>query len=251
MGNKGWKFLRPGGTLSNDQEGKTVHAGDILRPREAGPVILYRRGIHYCPLALDALDYAQSTYVVYVMDVGRDRVEDGDLVVTDALRALCDPFDAASILYEFARENAGRMLTHAYSPRLLTVKRRWLSGQATDEDLAAAKDEARGTAKAAWDAAWDLAGEAVAAPARDAAWMTATDLANTAAWGAIWAATFDVAWDSNTEDPAEESVRSETFDAAWLSAWGRATWEKAWKAAWHEQSERLEALLLAKAQSNR
>jgi hypothetical protein len=67
----------------------------------------------------------------------------------------------------------------------IEVKRRWVRGEATDEDLAAARAAAR-------DAAWDAA--------RAAAWDAARDAARDAAWGAARAAARDAAraaaWDA-------------------------------------------------------
>lgn len=75
----------------------------------------------------------------------------------------------------------------------LNVAERHALGQATDEELAAARD-------AAWDATWDAAGDAAWAAAEaaaedaardaaeDAAWAAARDAARNAAWAAAWAA---------------------------------------------------------------
>ena len=51
----------------------------------------------------------------------------------------------------------------------IDVKRRWIRGEATDEEL-----------DAAWDAAWDAARDAARAAARDAAWDAARDAARAA-----------------------------------------------------------------------
>jgi hypothetical protein len=69
---------------------------------------------------------------------------------------------------------------------VLAVCRRFADGQATQQELTAARD-------AAWAAAWDAA--------RDAAWD--------AAWAAAWDAARDAAWDA-------------ARDAAWAAAWAAA-----------------------------
>jgi len=73
-----------------------------------------------------------------------------------------------------------RLMTDARSLAALGVAERHANGEATDEELAAARD-------AAWDAAWDAARDA----ARDAAWAAARDAARAAASAAAWAAARD------------------------------------------------------------
>jgi hypothetical protein len=66
---------------------------------------------------------------------------------------------------------------------------KYANGQATGEDLAAARD-------AAWDAARDAAWDAARDAARDAAWDAARDAARDAAWAAARAAAWAAAWDA-------------------------------------------------------
>jgi hypothetical protein len=85
-------------------------------------------------------------------------------------------------LHEFAIWCAEDALKRVGNPdprslNALEVKRRWLDGKATDEELAAA-----------WDAAWDAAGDAARAAARDAAMDAAWDAARAAALAAARAA---------------------------------------------------------------
>jgi len=67
----------------------------------------------------------------------------------------------------------------------LDVAERFANGNATEIELAAARDAARA---AAWDAAWDAA--------RAAAWDAARDAARAAAWDAAWDAARAAAWDA-------------------------------------------------------
>jgi hypothetical protein len=83
------------------------------------------------------------------------------------------------------------LMTDPRSIVALDVAERHAHGEATDEELAAARAAAR-------DAAWTAA----RAAARDAAWTAARD----AAWAAAWAAARDAAWDA-------------ARDAAWDAAW--------------------------------
>ena len=78
----------------------------------------------------------------------------------------------------------------------IEVKRRWVRGEATDEDLAAARAAARA---AAWDASWAAAWAAARDASWDAAWAAARDASWAAAWAA-WAAAWDAAYDRRIED---------------------------------------------------
>lgn len=99
----------------------------------------------------------------------------------------------ARTLHEFAVWCAETTLTKANVTderiwNALNVKRLWLNGKATDEELAAARSAAR---DAAWDAAWDVAMDAVRYAALDAARYAARDAAKYAAWDAAWYAASD------------------------------------------------------------
>jgi hypothetical protein len=111
----------------------------------------------------------------------------------------------APILHEFAcrcAENALKLIDNP-DPRsvaAIEAKRKWLRGEITDEELAAARDAARAAAwAAAWaaacdaacDAARDAARAAACDAARDAARAAARDAARAAAWAAAWAAARD------------------------------------------------------------
>jgi hypothetical protein len=66
------------------------------------------------------------------------------------------------------------------------IKKLWLRGKATIEQLAAARD-------AAWAATWAAAGDAAGDAAGAAAWAAAGDAAGAAAWAAAGAAARDAA----------------------------------------------------------
>ena len=106
----------------------------------------------------------------------------------------------------------------------LDVAEKFANGEATEQDLAAARDAAGDAARAAArDAARDAAGDAARAAARDvagdAAWDAAWDVALSAAWAAAWDAARDVA-----------------LSAAWAAAGD---------AAWAAQSQELRRVCLA------
>ena len=91
---------------------------------------------------------------------------------------LREAFLPPMLLHEFACRCAEWALSFIDSPdpssfEVIRVKRRWMAGDATDRELAAAED-------AAWAAALAAAG--------DAAWAAAEDAAEGGAWAAAWAA---------------------------------------------------------------
>ena len=95
----------------------------------------------------------------------------------------------------FAVSSARRvqhLMTDPRSVESLDVAERHANSDATEEELAAARDAA---GAAAWDAAWDAAGDA----AGDAAWAAA----RAAAWDAAWAAAGDAAWAAAGDAQAE------------------------------------------------
>ena len=96
----------------------------------------------------------------------------------------------------------------------IKVKKLWLKGKATIEELDAAWPAAWDAAR---DAAWDAAGYAARAAAWDAARPAAWDAARAAAWAAA-------------RDAARAAARDAAMAAAWDAAWA-AAWDAAWDAA--------------------
>jgi len=101
-----------------------------------------------------------------------------------------------------------------YSVEAIRVARLFAVGQATREELAAARDAAR-------------------AAARDAARASARDAARDAAWAAAWAAARAAAWDA-----AWAAARAAAGDATWDAA-RDAAWDTAGDAAREWQTKRL------------
>jgi hypothetical protein len=83
------------------------------------------------------------------------------------------------------------------SLKALDVAEKFTNGEATEQDLAAARVAAEA---AAWDAAGDAARDAAWDAARDAAWAAARDAAWAAAWDAAWAAARDAAVDAQAQE---------------------------------------------------
>lgn len=103
------------------------------------------------------------------------------------------------------------LLTDERSKRALDVAWRYSEGEATKEELDAARDAA----------------EAAAEAARDAKWAAAWAAAGAAKWAAKWAAARDAARDAAR---AARAARA----AAWAAraAAGDAVWDAVWAAAW-------------------
>jgi hypothetical protein len=131
-----------------------------------------------------------------------------DIPTEDRLWAvLREELIPAPVLHEFACGCAEQALLSERKagrepdPRSWTAietKRRWLRGEAANEELKAAEEAARA---AAWEAARAAAWEAARAAARAAAWEAAWEVARAAAWEAAW-----------------EAARAATWEATWAAA---------------------------------
>ena len=106
------------------------------------------------------------------------------------------------------------LITDPRSIAAIDTAEKYANGQATNEELATARD-------AAWDAACATAGDAAGYAARDAAWD--------AAWYAAW-------------DAARAAAHAAAGDAAWDAAGnaaGNAAWDAAQQAAQDAQVNQL------------
>ena len=137
---------------------------------------------------------------------------------------LREEFIPAPILHEFACRCAEDALSRIDNPdprsiNAIAIKRRWIAGEATDEELAAARTAAWAAQAAAQDAARTAARAAVRAAvrvARTAAWAAqaaAQDAARTAAW-ATWTAARAAVRVARTaaQDAAEAAARNAQVD---------------------------------------
>ena len=121
----------------------------------------------------------------------------------------------APLLHEFACRCAERALSRIENPdprsvRVIEVKRSWLRGEATDEELAAAWG-------AAQDAAWGFAWNGVWNASHAAAWEAARAAARDAAWGAAW---------ESDRAAASDAVRNAAWDDEWNAVWNA---ERQWQ----------------------
>ncbi len=218
-----WHWLADNGCLQYPPHTK-VEVGQTLTAE--GSLELCDNGMHASLRALDALQYALGAIICRVELSGE--IVKGDDKLCARHRKVLAMADATKTLHEFAcwcaeqallREREAGREPDKRSWTAIGVKRRWLKGEATDEELHAAS-------AAAWAAAWAAARDAVSA---------ARDAASAAAWAAArdaaWAAARDAAWDA-----ARDAAR----DAAWAAAR-----DAAWAAAWDVQNAKLEEMLNA------
>ena len=143
-----WHFLPEDRHLSNG-DGRLVTPGKRLNIR--GDIVLCKHGLHASKRPLDALKYAPSAIVQRVRMHGTI-VHDTDKLVASS-RTCMWIADATMVLHEFACLCAEDAIALIQDPdprsvNAIAVKRAWLRGQATDNELDAARD-------AAWAAAWD------------------------------------------------------------------------------------------------
>ena len=195
---------------------------------EVGQTLTTEGPLKYAsPRALDALAHASGPVICRISSSGK--------VLAMA--------DATMILHEFGcwyAELALLQAGHEPDPRswnAIKVKRKWIKGKATDEELDAARD-------AAWDAEWeacyvtsDVALAAASAAARDAAWTAASAAARDAAWTVARVAAIDAARVITTA-AARAAVSVTASDAVWGAAWAAG-----WDAVRTAQNAKLEEML--------
>ena len=170
----GWHFVSEDGKERWGSH-RRIQAGKTYRVR--GKIVLCEYGLHASKRAIDALRYAPGPIACRVQLSGRILRDTDKAVATQ--RTVLAMADATNLLHEFACWCAERALRaerkagrepNKRSWEAIHVKRRWLKGKASDEELGAARATraAGAAAKDAW-AAW-AARDARAAGA--AAWAT-------------------------------------------------------------------------------
>ena len=178
---------------------KLAHSGEPVEVgrtyRVEGQIIPCENGLHGSVRLLDALCYSSSAVLTRCRYDGTIVHEQDKLAASE--RTILWIGDIEPILHEAAcifAEGALRVakITDPRSWAAIEAKRKWLRGEITDNELAAA-----------WDAASDAAWAAARAAARAAAWYAAWDAAWYAAWAAAWyaawAAARDAAWDAQND----------------------------------------------------
>lgn len=149
-----WHWLPNNGCLRHPPHTK-VEVGQTLTAEGPRPLELCKNGMHASLRALDALQHAPGS-IVCLVELSGEIVE-GDDKLCARHRKVLAMADATKTLHEFAcwcaeqallREREAGREPDKRSWTAIGVKRRWLKGEATDEELHAAR-------AAAWDAAWD------------------------------------------------------------------------------------------------
>ncbi len=145
---EGWHFLREdrrlwgGGNLPKRRR-RRVKEGATYRVK--GPPVLCKHGLHACKRALDALCYVPPIKGLIVCRVrlsGEMAEDEGKACATE--RTVIWMAEATRTLYEFGIWCAEKALRAARVEdkgcrMALAVKRSWLDGEATDDDLARAR----------------------------------------------------------------------------------------------------------------
>ena len=205
-----WHWIRDDKKTRYDE--RPIRVGRWMKAH--GEIEMCQNGMHGSKRILDALHFAPGPIVCRVEIDGE--IECGSDKIVGRRRKVIWMLDATNTLHEFACRCAEDALALIKNPDPRTIaaieaKRKWVRGEITDQDLAAARN-------AAWDA-WAAAGDAARA-AGDAA-RAAGDAARDAARAAARNATWD-AW------------------AAWDAAWNAAG-----DAAWAKMNRRLTAMVVA------
>ena len=149
---KAWHFINNDFTIKTDSMKRPikVHRGQTLVKR--GPLELCERGLHASIKPLDAIYYAPGNVVCRVECSG-DVIQGEDKLVCSRRRVLW-VVDAERTLHEFAIWCAKQTLrsnSDLRSIEAVRVKRLWLDGEATGEELKEASEAAKRTI---WESCW-------------------------------------------------------------------------------------------------
>jgi hypothetical protein len=219
-----WHWLKEDRRLRYDSK-ELVEVGKTIT--HTGLVVMCESGLHASERAIDSLQYAPGPIICRVTLGGT--VIDGTDKSVASERTVLWMADATNTLHEFACLCAEEALRTAKVENVrcwnaINTKRKWLRGEATNEELSAAES-----------AAWTAAGSAAWTAASGAAWSAAGSAAWTAASGAAWSAAESEAW---------SAARSAAWAAASGAAWD-AAWDAARDAAMEKQNTRLTDMLLS------
>ena len=198
----------------NGKENIRIRKGQTLHVKP--PLVMCHHGLHASINPLDALGYYDCGEPITVcrVELWGETITGNNKLCAEYRKVLWYA-DCTKTLHLFACWCAEQALklVDVPDPRsvaAIEVKRSWIDGKATDNELAAASAAAWVAASSA--AAWDAASAAARAAARAAASAAAWDAARDAAWDAAWAAARDAAWDA-----ARDAARAAAWDAAWAA----------------------------------
>ena len=172
----GWHFLSAD-RMTRFEPRVKVRKGSLLH--ETRRLVMCNVGLHASLRAIDALKYAPGPIVCRV-ELRGERIDDEEKSCASERKVIAIA-DATMTLHEFAcwcaetalrRERKAGREPDKRSWNAVRVKRRWLRGDATDDEL----ESARATA---WVAAW--ASVAAARAAGAASWESAVESARVSA----------------------------------------------------------------------
>ena len=180
-------FLAQNETLQYD-DGRKPKVGVPLSAE--GELKMCNNGMHASRDLMVALDHAPGPILCRV-ELSGERLVSDDGKLCARTRTVLAKADVSATLHQFALKVARRALRKAKvkDPRCwdaLAVKEKWLKGEATDEELRAARAAARAAAQGA---------------ARAAAWGAAT-AAQAVAWATISSATWAARAAARVRTPA-------------------------------------------------
>ena len=144
---KAWHFLREDKKLGYGDD-RLVRRGHTFKC-DPDKIELCHYGFHGSVKIMNALNYAPGPVVCRVKLGGK--IIKGDDKIVASERTVIAMADATNVLHEMACWSVERSLKRIKNPdprsiAAIEAKRKWMRGEITDKELAAAKD-------AAWDAA--------------------------------------------------------------------------------------------------
>ena len=157
-----WHWIRDDKKTRYDE--RPIRVGRWMKAH--GEIEMCQNGMHGSKRILDALHFAPGPIVCRVEIDGE--IECGSNKIVGRRRKVIWMLDATNTLHEFACRCAEDALALIKNPDPRTIaaieaKRKWVRGEITDQDLAAARNatwDAWAAWAAAWDAAWNAAGDA-------------------------------------------------------------------------------------------
>ena len=188
-----WHFIKPNKKLRFEPFSDVV-VGETLRCHETS-LDLCAYGLHASIRPIDALSFVSWNDAIICRVELSGKIVTGDDKLCASERKVLWMAPADKTLHEFAcrcAEDVLHLFEYKYPndkrPRLaIEAKRKWIKGEISNEELAAARAAARAAAgAAAGDAARAVAGAVAGDAARAAARAAAGDAAGAAAWDAAY-----------------------------------------------------------------
>ncbi len=179
---KAWHFLKDSGQAQHGRLG-IIKVGKTYKVK--GTPIPCERGLHASKRIIDALQYAEGSLLCRV-EMGGEIAEETDKVCAQE-RTVIWMMDISTILHNFACNEAERALLaqptrDPRSMEAIRVKRLWIKGRATEDQLSAAHWAADSAARSI---AHSSAHSSAYSSAYSAAYWAACSAADSAAY---WAA---------------------------------------------------------------